>query len=97
MSVDASVKRRKYPDERWTLAVNWAPALIEGETVTGVTAIATGVEIEGNLQLDGNISKVRVIGGSTTAYDLSARVEFLATLSSGDQIGFNLGVPTQTR
>ena len=97
MSVDAAVNRRKYPDEEWTLAARWTNALLPGETIVGQpTAVGVGVEVE-TINHDGLITKVRVVGGNTANYDHSARVEFLAELSSGDKIGFNLGVPTQPR
>lgn len=95
MSTDAQVKQRKYPDEVWVLALDWTPAL-DGDTLVGTpTVTATGLVID-QIQQDGNVTKVKVSGGGP-GYDLSARLQFLAPISTGEKLGFNLGVPTRSR
>lgn len=96
MSTDEKLDPR-YPDEAWTVSIDWTDDLL-GETIDGaVTAVAIPEDsfTVGPVNQVNNVTYVKISGG--TARNMSARLAMLAPTSGGNALGFNLGAPIRTR
>lgn len=94
MSVDATWPQLKYPDEVRDYPIDWAKVLGD-DTITGsVVVTGIGVVVESVSQV-GAVTLVRISGGNLN--EIEPRITCLAPISTGEQLGYNLGIPLHAR
>jgi hypothetical protein len=94
MSVDANWPQLKYPDEIRDIPINWAPVLGDATIVDPVVVTGVGVVVD-NVSQVGAVTLVRVSGGDLQ--EIEPRIQCLAFISTGERLGYNLGIPLHAR
>jgi hypothetical protein len=85
----------KFPDEIWNVSVDWTLAIGANAVVGTPVVTPAGLTVTATVQ-NGNLTVITFTGGGP-AYDPNARLELLATISSGEKLGFNVLVTVTPR
>jgi hypothetical protein len=84
----------RYPDEKWRISFDWTPAIGTATVVSAtVTCSSVGVVIS-EIATSGTATSFYATGGQPST---TVGLSLLATLSTGEQLGFNVLAPIRQR
>lgn len=87
--------RKKYPDEKWKIPVDWTNALKESTPAGNPVVTAYDGLVVDDFYQDANVTMVSISGGGPGA-SMNTRFHVLLPTSSGEDLSYNIIVPMRT-